>query len=469
MADEPVKKRARTKKSTRPVASAQTGTSAVPAAPSSAEKTSDKSTTASAAESRDQAAPGARPGDLSASTATGPAAPVERAGSAAAASTASSVQQEAKDVAFLRLSSDCRPSMQLSPLIYLNKDVVTVGRLPTNDVAMDSKRTPQMISRQHARLEASNADGVQDWIINDCGSVNGITVNGEAVAKEGRKLRPGDVINFGRRVTPPEFEFIFEARATVSESSTAGAASSAQPDEAFAEQMERIAALEKELKAERDENEKQAAEAIKRRQASKTALNVSELSSELACCICREWLVHAATIECSHSFCWSCIDRWLQTKKFVCPVCREEVTREPVRTRAVDTIVRKTVQRLPDVEKAEYEERVSSAEAAERRNRRLLADLEKSVDDALKKGKHFFHINSNWGKRDKDTFQKGVKEYTGSARETYCRLTGLTVQWVHSADPDKLNQALHNLGMGKQVNLPEDEIRRRLLMFLRYG
>ena len=40
--------------------------------------------------------------------------------------------------------------------------------------------------------------------------------------------------------------------------------------------------------------------------------------------ICQDWLVHAATIQCSHTFCWSCIDRWLQTKQFLCPVCRKE-------------------------------------------------------------------------------------------------------------------------------------------------
>lgn len=39
---------------------------------------------------------------------------------------------------------------------------------------------------------------------------------------------------------------------------------------------------------------------------------------------CQDWLVHAATIQCSHTFCWSCIDQWLQTKQFVCPVCRKE-------------------------------------------------------------------------------------------------------------------------------------------------
>lgn len=36
-------------------------------------------------------------------------------------------------------------------------------------------------------------------------------MNGEPVGDSGQQLRPGDVVNFGKRVAPPEFEFIFEA------------------------------------------------------------------------------------------------------------------------------------------------------------------------------------------------------------------------------------------------------------------
>eukprot|EP00438_Fugacium_kawagutii_P029814 Skav204190 [mRNA] locus=scaffold3772:48286:60203:- [translate_table: standard] len=198
-------------------------------------------------------------------------------------------------------------------------------------------------------------------------------------------------------------------------------------------------------------------------------LKVSELSSELACCICKDWLVHAATIQCSHSFCWSCIDRWLQTKQFICPVCRTEVTREPVRTRAVDAVVQKTVLQTSEEEKAEFAERLKAAEAEEARDREHLQELEHHIGEARKAGKKFFHITQLWGKKDKETFKKGVGQYAGNARETYCKLTGMTVQWVHSADSNHLNVALHNLGLGTLVDRPEDEIRQRLLMFLRYG
>lgn len=348
--------------------------------------------------------------------------------------------------AFLRLSAECRPSTKVSPLIYFNKEALSLGRMPSCDVQMDSSRFPQMISRQHARLVTRKmGTPLQEWAIHDCKSLNGVTVNGEAIGEDGRTLRTGDVVNFGKRSSPPEFEFVFEAPQS-------GMSGEMQL------QMKRIADLEEELQRDREA----------KRQASQ-GLKVSELSSELACCVCKDWLVHAATIQCSHSFCWSCIDRWLQTKQFICPVCRKEVTREPVRTRAVDQVVQKTVLQTSEEEKAEFAQRVKAAEEEEVRDKKHLAELEHHISEALKAGKKFFHISQLWGKKDKETFKKGVGQYAGNARETYCKLTGMTVQWVHSADSTQLNVALHNVGLGTLVDRPEDEIRQRLLMFLRYG
>merc|ERR1712032_1386674 len=137
-------------------------------------------------------------------------------------------------------------------------------------------------------------------------------------------------------------------------------------------------------------------------------------------------------------------DTWLRQKRFECPVCRADVTRKPVRTRAVDALVMKAVSRLCDEKKEEYAERVAAAEA-------------------------FFNIGSSWSRKERETFQIGIKDYAGDTRQTYCKLTGLTVQWVHSATDTQLNQALHNLQLASFVSNPEDKIRQRLLMFLRYG
>merc|ERR1719313_1302072 len=293
--------------------------------------------------------------------------------------------------------------------------------------------------------------------------MNGVLVNGQTVEQDGRKLHQGDIITFGRKMSPPEFEFVFEEPGYQEPAVDPGP--DPQVELAFEEHRKRIAELQQELEAEKERKIMES----QQRAAARSALDFEDIQQELVCSICQDWVVHASTIECSHTFCWSCIDQWLLQKKFECPVCRHAVTREPVRSRALETIVQKTVDRGDPANKEEYQERVKSAEKDQKRIQKLHQDLEKSVNDALKKGKAFFHIDSSWSRREKEVFQRGIKDYTGDTRETYCRLTSLTVQWVHSADENKLNQALHNLGLQAFVSSPEPDIRKRLLMFLRYG
>lgn len=290
-------------------------------------------------------------------------------------------------------------------------------------------------------------------------SLNGILVNGAPVPEDGKVLQSGDVITFGRKLIPPEFQFVFEE----AKEAVAPAPIDDILNTALGEHRGRIAELQRELEVEREQSQH-------RRQAARVASElVADLHNELACSICQDFLVHSATVECSHTFCWSCIDTWLRHKKFECPVCRTAVVREPVRSRALDTIVQKSVDQLPKAQQDEHAQRIANAEAALTKQRKLHSELEKSVNDAIKKKKAFFHIESHWSRKEKETFQRGVKEYAGATRETYCKLTGLTVQWVHSADDNKLNQALHNLQLQSFVHSPEDQIRLRLLMFLRYG
>merc|ERR1719195_698474 len=118
----------------------------------------------------------------------------------------------------------------------------------------------------------------------------------------------------------------------------------------------------------------------------------------------------------------------------------------------------------------EFQARVEAADGRAAKRQKHLSQLQASVKDALGKGKAFFHIGSNWGRREKQVFDKGIKDYIGEAREVYCQLIGLTTTWIHSANPQKLNQALHNVGLARDyADKDEKEVRQRLLMFLRYG
>jgi len=73
-------------------------------------------------------------------------------------------------------------------LLPLTAALLTIGRAPANELAIDSKR----VSRLHAVLERFPSG----WSIRDLGSTNGTTVNG-APLRLTRRLHDGDRIEIG--------------------------------------------------------------------------------------------------------------------------------------------------------------------------------------------------------------------------------------------------------------------------------
>ena len=53
--------------------------------------------------------------------------------------------------------------------------------------------------------------------------------------------------------------------------------------------------------------------------------NFRELTeSQLQCSVCSEVILEATTINCGHTFCEYCLDKW-QENKSNCPLCRTEI------------------------------------------------------------------------------------------------------------------------------------------------
>jgi pSer/pThr/pTyr-binding forkhead associated (FHA) protein len=86
--------------------------------------------------------------------------------------------------AYLVLGRPSGPEM-----VSLHGDRLTIGREPSNDVALEADTK---VSRLHAVLERYPAG----WAIRDLGSRNGTFVNGERLITE-RVLRPGDEVTIG--------------------------------------------------------------------------------------------------------------------------------------------------------------------------------------------------------------------------------------------------------------------------------
>jgi pSer/pThr/pTyr-binding forkhead associated (FHA) protein len=82
-----------------------------------------------------------------------------------------------------------------------------IGRGDSCDLKLDSKRTPQMLSRCHAVL--NREDG--SFVLTDQGSLNGVMINGERIV--GKKILTNqDVLTFGVVTPHPEMDYVFEER-----------------------------------------------------------------------------------------------------------------------------------------------------------------------------------------------------------------------------------------------------------------
>lgn len=85
---------------------------------------------------------------------------------------------------------ELRSTQQQFPLI---EAVTTLGRSGSNHICLDKLDTRRVVSRQHARIERRDSG----YLLFDCGSKWGTTVNGMTVNASGHPLRDGDEIVFG--------------------------------------------------------------------------------------------------------------------------------------------------------------------------------------------------------------------------------------------------------------------------------
>jgi pSer/pThr/pTyr-binding forkhead associated (FHA) protein len=194
----------------------------------------------------------------------------------------------------------------------------------------------------------------------------------------------------------------------------------------------------------------------------KHSLARTELEDEFVCTICQEVFIEAATLPCSHTFCSDCINRWLSFH-VRCPLCREDVSAEPIRSRSLDNIIEKLITRLPSEDQEQYRSRKEKKQAEEVELKRLRELIEK----ARAKGMPFLSIFDRWKDNEKETFSTGIKKYSGKARVYYCQLTGLTPGWISHAPANALRLACENLNLrSESFDHNTTEMKRALNSFI---
>nr|XP_045367151.1 polycomb complex protein BMI-1-like isoform X1 [Camelus bactrianus] len=87
-----------------------------------------------------------------------------------------------------------------------------------------------------------------------------------------------------------------------------------------------------------------------------TRIKITELNPHLMCVLCGGYFIDATTIiECLHSFCKTCIVRYLETSKY-CPICDVQVhkTRPLLNIRSDKTLQDIVYKLVPGLFKSEY-------------------------------------------------------------------------------------------------------------------
>ena len=193
---------------------------------------------------------------------------------------------------------------------------------------------------------------------------------------------------------------------------------------------------------------------------------MSSLKDEVKCAVCYDFFFDACTLKCSHSFCQPCIEEWLH-KKHECPVCRSAVESKPNRSNQLDNMVQLV---MDDTERRAYEVRKRKHKGKMERQHFALESLRKRLADASAKNETFLAIKDTWSQGQKATFEQGVNQYRGTAREQYCDATGLSRDFVETSQLPELLNAAANVGLIPQGdNNEHPNLRKRMHMFISYG
>ena len=125
-------------------------------------------------------------------------------------------------------------------------------------------------------------------------------------------------------------------------------------------------------------------------------------------------------------------------------------------------------------ELVDFETRKSRDVQKRKREQQAEESLRKRLEEAAAKQEKFLDIKAQWTRGQMATFEQGVNQYRGTAREHYCDATGLSHKFVETAPRDPLLLAARNIGLLPMTptegeNHALDVLRKRLHMFIMYG
>ncbi|XP_044260671.1 E3 ubiquitin-protein ligase rnf8-A-like [Tribolium madens] len=198
-------------------------------------------------------------------------------------------------------------------VIIINNSSFSIGRSLSCDHIIESLG----VSRFHCFIKKND----EKWTLFDR-STNGTIVNSTLYKfNQSIDLKDGDIIKLG----PENLNFVFTCSPT-SKSSEPHVTPQNQPVVA---DIQRELEIDEALIRELEEPFPDQVASSEPKEESETAQPDSKpedlMENELTCSICSELFIKAVTLNCSHTFCKFCIDKWTKNKSN-CPICRKAIT-----------------------------------------------------------------------------------------------------------------------------------------------
>lgn len=267
------------------------------------------------------------------------------------------------------------PSLQPEKVV-LKPTVTRFGRSEEHsDVVIDSSVSPLMISRVHAEIHFDKGK-----FRIDCKGLNGLLMN--KTKRSSAVLCEGDELVFGgagvktiegQTVFGYDSELVYvfkevcqnesEEAGSLGEGTSDGRVRRSKRKQPVSTTEELSCPAGKKSKAnvksnkvtedcdEKVDSHSQEKERSKEDERSRKCL--ADLNEELLCCICRELMVLAHTLPCSHTFCFGCIRDWLGHAGD-CPNCRAKAQlKSAVPVKVLDNTISKVAEEVLSPEELE--------------------------------------------------------------------------------------------------------------------